>query len=167
FPKDIYILINHYTNAKDIWDNVKMLLEGSKLTRDEHESQLYDVFEHFRQNKGDRIHEYYVRFVTAIKLNRGLKTSNYDQMYAYLKQHEAHANENKMMLERYTQHGIDPLAFFKMAGLWFRMSKVDRTEFRGTMQGEQLQLEMREFRIELAMQILVKQSLLSVVTAME
>ncbi|GJZ80547.1 hypothetical protein Tco_0645541 [Tanacetum coccineum] len=50
------------------------------------------------------------RFVTAVKLNRGLKTSNYDQLYAYLKQHEAHANENKMMLERYTQHAIDPLA---------------------------------------------------------
>ncbi|GJW86535.1 zinc finger, CCHC-type containing protein [Tanacetum coccineum] len=45
-----------------------------------------------------------------VKLNRGLKTSNYDQLYAYLKQHEAHANENKMMLERYTQHAIDPLA---------------------------------------------------------
>nr|GEW01009.1 integrase, catalytic region, zinc finger, CCHC-type, peptidase aspartic, catalytic [Tanacetum cinerariifolium] len=28
-PKDIYTLINHYTNAKDIWDNVKMLLEGT------------------------------------------------------------------------------------------------------------------------------------------
>nr|GEV04002.1 retrovirus-related Pol polyprotein from transposon TNT 1-94 [Tanacetum cinerariifolium] len=32
-PKDIYTLINHYTNAKDIWDNVKMLLEGSELTK--------------------------------------------------------------------------------------------------------------------------------------
>ncbi|GJW97802.1 hypothetical protein Tco_0179610, partial [Tanacetum coccineum] len=51
------------------------------------------------------------RFVTTIKLNRGLKTSNYDQLYAYLKQHEAHANENKMMLEKYTQHSIDPLTF--------------------------------------------------------
>ncbi|GJS87180.1 retrovirus-related pol polyprotein from transposon TNT 1-94 [Tanacetum coccineum] len=50
------------------------------------------------------------RFVTAVKLNRGLKESNYDQMYAYLKQHEAHANENKMMLERYNQHAIDLLA---------------------------------------------------------
>ncbi|GJU82600.1 hypothetical protein Tco_1284965 [Tanacetum coccineum] len=27
-PKDIYTLINHYTDAKDIWDDVKMLLEG-------------------------------------------------------------------------------------------------------------------------------------------
>nr|GEW18202.1 retrovirus-related Pol polyprotein from transposon TNT 1-94 [Tanacetum cinerariifolium] len=80
--KDIYTVINHYTDAKDIWDNMKMLLEGSELT-----------------------------FVTAVKLNRGLKTSNYNQMYTYLKQHEAHANVNKMMLERYTQHAIDPLAF--------------------------------------------------------
>ncbi|GJU60301.1 hypothetical protein Tco_1238067 [Tanacetum coccineum] len=144
-PKEIYTLINHYTDAKDIWDNVKMLLEGSELTKDERESQLYDDFEQFCQNKGETIHEYYVRFtklindmrnikmtipkmqlnsnfvnnllpewgrfVTTVKLNRGLKTSNYDQLYAYLKQHEAHANENKMMLERYNQHTIDPLDF--------------------------------------------------------
>ncbi|GJZ94573.1 retrovirus-related pol polyprotein from transposon TNT 1-94 [Tanacetum coccineum] len=122
-----------------------ILLQGSEVTKDERESQLYDEFEHFRQNKGETIHEYYDRFtklnndmrnikmtmpkmqlnskfvnnmlpewgifVTAVKLNRGLKTSNYDQMYTYLKQHEAHANDNKMMLERYNQHAIDPLAF--------------------------------------------------------
>nr|GEV34364.1 integrase, catalytic region, zinc finger, CCHC-type, peptidase aspartic, catalytic [Tanacetum cinerariifolium] len=39
-PKDIYNLINHYTDAKDIWDNVKMLLEGSELTKEDRESQL-------------------------------------------------------------------------------------------------------------------------------
>ncbi|GJY53008.1 hypothetical protein Tco_0444672 [Tanacetum coccineum] len=125
-PKDIYSLINHYTDAKNIWDNVKMLLEGSELTKEDRESQLYDDFEHFRQYKGETIHDYYVRFsklindmrnikmtmsrmqlnskfvnnmlpewgrfVTAMKLNRGLRDSNYDQLYAYLKQHEAHAN---------------------------------------------------------------------------
>ncbi|GJT13409.1 retrovirus-related pol polyprotein from transposon TNT 1-94 [Tanacetum coccineum] len=45
------------------------------------------------------------RFVIAVKLNKGLKDSNFDQLYAYLKQHEAHANENKMMLERLTTTG--------------------------------------------------------------
>ncbi|GKA95065.1 hypothetical protein Tco_0817103 [Tanacetum coccineum] len=121
-----------------------MLLEGSKLTKEDQESQLYDDFEHFRQNKGETIHDYYVRFaklindmrnikmtmsdsslnlkfinnmlpewgrfVTVVKLNRGLRDSNYDQLYAYLKQHEAHTNENKMMLDRFTQHTVDPLA---------------------------------------------------------
>ncbi|GJT04782.1 hypothetical protein Tco_0839244 [Tanacetum coccineum] len=125
-------------------DNVKMLLEGSKLTKVDRESQLYDDFEHFRQNKGETIHEYYIkftklindmrnikitmpkmqlnskfvsnmlpewgRFITAVKLNKGLKESNYDQLYAYLKQHEAHGNKNKMMLDRYNQHAIDPFA---------------------------------------------------------
>ncbi|GJV33687.1 retrovirus-related pol polyprotein from transposon TNT 1-94 [Tanacetum coccineum] len=109
-PKDIYTLINHYTDAKDIWDNVKMLLEGSELTKEDRESQLYDDFEHFRQNKGETIHDYYGRFMTAVKLNRGLRDSNYDQLYAYPKQHEAHANENKIMLDRFTQHTVDPLA---------------------------------------------------------
>nr|GEZ08911.1 integrase, catalytic region, zinc finger, CCHC-type, peptidase aspartic, catalytic [Tanacetum cinerariifolium] len=37
-PKDIYSLINHYTNSKDIWDNLKMLLEGSELTKEDRES---------------------------------------------------------------------------------------------------------------------------------
>ncbi|GJS64042.1 hypothetical protein Tco_0678606 [Tanacetum coccineum] len=43
-PKDIYSLINHYTEAKEIWENVKMILEGSELTKDDRESQLYDEF---------------------------------------------------------------------------------------------------------------------------
>nr|GEZ35301.1 integrase, catalytic region, zinc finger, CCHC-type, peptidase aspartic, catalytic [Tanacetum cinerariifolium] len=72
--KDIYTLINHYTDAKDIWDNVKMLLEGSELTKEDRESQLLQ---------------------TTCYLNE---------------QHEAHANENKMMLDRFTQHTVDPLA---------------------------------------------------------
>nr|GEV70646.1 integrase, catalytic region, zinc finger, CCHC-type, peptidase aspartic, catalytic [Tanacetum cinerariifolium] len=58
-PKDIYTLINHYTDARDIWDNVKMLLECSELTKEDMESQLYDDFKHFCQNKGETIHDYY------------------------------------------------------------------------------------------------------------
>ncbi|GKA69359.1 hypothetical protein Tco_0775423 [Tanacetum coccineum] len=49
------------------------------------------------------------RFVMTVKLNRGLKESNHVQLYAYLKQHELHANENKMLMERLNQHSHDPL----------------------------------------------------------
>ncbi|GJZ86387.1 putative reverse transcriptase domain-containing protein [Tanacetum coccineum] len=110
----------------------------------ERESQLYDEFEHFCQNKGETIQGYYVRFksssmdmrnikmtmprmqlnskfvnnmlpewsrfITEVKLNRGLKESNFDQLYAYLKQHEVHANENRIMMERFIQPNNDPLA---------------------------------------------------------
>nr|GEV73636.1 retrovirus-related Pol polyprotein from transposon TNT 1-94 [Tanacetum cinerariifolium] len=52
-PKHIYTLINHYTDAKDIWDNVKMLLEGSELTKEDRESQLVVVQNvQGRQNRG-------------------------------------------------------------------------------------------------------------------
>nr|GEV42445.1 60S ribosomal protein L38 [Tanacetum cinerariifolium] len=50
------------------------------------------------------------RFVMAVKLNKGLRKSNYDQLFAYLKQHEAYAKENKMVLERLSQPTADPLA---------------------------------------------------------
>ncbi|GJY25181.1 hypothetical protein Tco_0399907 [Tanacetum coccineum] len=72
-PKDIYTLINHYTKAKDIWDNVKMLLECSELTKEDRESQLYDDFEHFRQNKGETIHDYYVWFAKLTNDMRNIK----------------------------------------------------------------------------------------------
>nr|GEW03910.1 hypothetical protein [Tanacetum cinerariifolium] len=70
---DIYTLINHYTDANDIWDNVKMLLEGSELTKKDRESQLYDDFKHFRQNQGETIHDYYVRVAKLINDMRNIK----------------------------------------------------------------------------------------------
>nr|GEW09333.1 retrovirus-related Pol polyprotein from transposon TNT 1-94 [Tanacetum cinerariifolium] len=69
---DDVVDINHYTDAKYIWDNVKMLLEGSKLTKEDQESQLYDDFEHFRQHKGESIHSYYVRFAKLINDMRNI-----------------------------------------------------------------------------------------------
>ncbi|GKF20641.1 hypothetical protein Tco_0069279 [Tanacetum coccineum] len=54
-----------------------------------------------------------------------------------------------------------------MAGLLFRMFRVDRIEVRGTMYGVQVQLVMGELRTELGMQIHVKQDRLSVTIAME
>ncbi|GJR17977.1 hypothetical protein Tco_0966504 [Tanacetum coccineum] len=47
------------------------------------------------------------KFVTYVKLARDLHTTNYDQLYSYLKQHEAHANETRLTREQYQ----DPLAF--------------------------------------------------------
>nr|GEU61701.1 integrase, catalytic region, zinc finger, CCHC-type, peptidase aspartic, catalytic [Tanacetum cinerariifolium] len=112
--KDIYTLINHYTDVKDIWDNVKMLLEGSELTKEDQESQLNIKMTMSKMQLNSKLVNNMLpewgRFMTAVKINKGLRDSNYEQLYAYLKQHEAHANENKMMLDRFTQHTVDPLA---------------------------------------------------------
>ncbi|GKC08908.1 hypothetical protein Tco_1000518 [Tanacetum coccineum] len=47
------------------------------------------------------------KFVTDVKLARDLHSTNYDQLYSYLEKHEVHANETRLMRERYQ----DPLAF--------------------------------------------------------
>ncbi|GJS28535.1 retrovirus-related pol polyprotein from transposon TNT 1-94 [Tanacetum coccineum] len=57
------------------------------------------------------------RFITTVKLNKGLKESNCDQLYAYLNQHEVHANENRIMMERFGQPNNDPLALVSDASV--------------------------------------------------
>ncbi|GKB21310.1 retrovirus-related pol polyprotein from transposon TNT 1-94 [Tanacetum coccineum] len=51
------------------------------------------------------------------KDNYRLKESNFDQLYAYLKQHEVHANENRIMMERFIQPNNDPLALVSDASV--------------------------------------------------
>ncbi|GKA68491.1 hypothetical protein Tco_0768408 [Tanacetum coccineum] len=46
------------------------------------------------------------KFVTDVKLVKDLHTTNFDQLHAYLQQHELHANEVRLMRER----NQDPLA---------------------------------------------------------
>ncbi|GJR12269.1 hypothetical protein Tco_0794921 [Tanacetum coccineum] len=157
-PKDIYKLINHNIEAKAIWDNVKMLLAGSELTKEDRESQLYDEFERFKMLPGENINEYYVwfhklvndmrnirmtmpniqlnskfvnnmspewdRFVTAVKLNKGLKETNHEQLYAYLKQHEKHAAQDWLIIEKITPTTNDPLAFVSNVQPYAQLSHV-------------------------------------------
>ncbi|GJT98348.1 retrovirus-related pol polyprotein from transposon TNT 1-94 [Tanacetum coccineum] len=139
-PADIYSLVNHHRVAKDLWERVQLLMQGTSLTKQERECKLYDAFDKFAHIKGESLHKYYLRFtqlindmniykmkleqfqvntkflnslppewskfVTDVKLVKDLHTTNYDQLHAYLEQHELHANEVRIMRER----NQDPLA---------------------------------------------------------
>ena len=106
---------------------------NDELTKEDHESRLYDEFEHFKMNPGENITNYYVRFhklvndmrisrmtmpniqlnskfvnnmspewdrfVIAVNLNKGLRNTNYEQLYAYLQQHEKHAAYDRQLRE--------------------------------------------------------------------
>ncbi|GJZ13288.1 hypothetical protein Tco_0548518 [Tanacetum coccineum] len=146
-PQDIYNLVNHHEEAKDIWDRVKLLIEGSEISLQERESKLYDEFDMFSLVPGETIHSYYLRFaqlinnmhsigmtmrpiqvnikfinhlqpewskiVTNVKLAKELNNTNFDQLYAYLRQHEAHADEtqyHKQILPFASQQQVSPLA---------------------------------------------------------
>nr|GEW54388.1 hypothetical protein [Tanacetum cinerariifolium] len=67
-PVDIYTLINHYQTAKEIWDRVKELIEGTEMTKHERESMLYDEFDKFTSEPGESIHSYYLRYAKLIDI---------------------------------------------------------------------------------------------------
>ncbi|GJR71261.1 hypothetical protein Tco_0083626 [Tanacetum coccineum] len=127
--------------ATNIILQVKLLLHGTSLTKQEKECKLYDAFDKFTHIKGETLHKYYLRFiqlindmniynmkieqfqvntkflnslppewrkfVTDVKLVKDLHTTNFDQLHAYLEQHELHANEVRLLRER----NQDPLVF--------------------------------------------------------
>ncbi|GKA46607.1 hypothetical protein Tco_0739490, partial [Tanacetum coccineum] len=101
---DVYSLVNHHIVAKDIRDRVKLVIEGSELSLQESESKLYDEFDTFTSEKGETPE--WSKFVTDVKLAKDMHNTNFDHLYAYLRQHEAHANEVRLMRHRFP----DPLA---------------------------------------------------------
>nr|GEZ20708.1 putative zinc finger, CCHC-type [Tanacetum cinerariifolium] len=52
--------------AKDIWDGVKLLMQGTELSYQERECKLYNEFDKFTSIKGDSLYEYYLRFAQLI-----------------------------------------------------------------------------------------------------
>ncbi|GJW79083.1 hypothetical protein Tco_0140765 [Tanacetum coccineum] len=54
------------------------------------------------------------RFMTAIKLNKGLKETNHEQLYAYLKPHEKHVAQDRLIIERITPATNDQLAMIDL-----------------------------------------------------
>nr|GEX78898.1 hypothetical protein [Tanacetum cinerariifolium] len=91
-PPDVYALVTHQKAAKDIWDNVKLLMKGIKLSYQELECRFYNLFDKFAYVQGETLE--WSKFVTDAKLAKSLYTTNCDQLYAYLSQHERHANES-------------------------------------------------------------------------
>ncbi|GJX50240.1 hypothetical protein Tco_0277085 [Tanacetum coccineum] len=105
-PPDVYALVNHQKAAKDIWDRVKLLMKGTELSYQERECRLFSQLINDMHTIGMTMQQVQVNtkflnalpsewsmFVTDVKLAKSLYTTNYDQLYAYLSQHERHANE--------------------------------------------------------------------------
>ncbi|GJU23333.1 hypothetical protein Tco_1156675 [Tanacetum coccineum] len=87
-PADIYSLVNHHRVAKDLWERVQLLMQvNTKFL--------------------NSLPPEWSKFVTDVKLVKDLHTTNFDQLHAYLEQHELHENEVRLLRER----NQDPLSF--------------------------------------------------------
>ncbi|GJU44724.1 hypothetical protein Tco_1201990 [Tanacetum coccineum] len=110
-PPEVYSLFNHHEATKEIWDRVKLLMQGTELSQQERECKLYNKFDRFTSVQVNTkflnsLSPEWSKFVTDVKLARNLHTTKYDQLYAYLSQHKAHATEVCLIRERFP----DPLA---------------------------------------------------------
>nr|GEY53814.1 hypothetical protein [Tanacetum cinerariifolium] len=61
-PPNVYAIVNHHKVTKEIWDRVKLLMQGTKLSLQEKECKLYDEFDKFTFVKGEILYQYYWRF---------------------------------------------------------------------------------------------------------
>ncbi|GJS13743.1 retrovirus-related pol polyprotein from transposon TNT 1-94 [Tanacetum coccineum] len=65
-PTEIYALVSQHRVAKDLWEKIKLLMQGTSLTKQERECKLYDEFDKFNYKKGETLHEYYLRFTLLL-----------------------------------------------------------------------------------------------------
>ncbi|GJV78582.1 retrovirus-related pol polyprotein from transposon TNT 1-94 [Tanacetum coccineum] len=59
---NIFNNLNQTSTAKEIWDNVEMLMQGSGRTIQQRKEDLFDEYERFRAIGNESIHDYFVRF---------------------------------------------------------------------------------------------------------
>nr|GEX11930.1 hypothetical protein [Tanacetum cinerariifolium] len=95
---EVYALVSTHKVAKELWKRIQMLMQGTSLMKQERECKMYDEFDKFSYKKGNHyflntLPPEWSKFVTDVKLVRDLHTTNVDQLHAYLRQHEYHANE--------------------------------------------------------------------------
>ncbi|GKA91146.1 putative zinc finger, CCHC-type containing protein [Tanacetum coccineum] len=86
-PPDVYAIVNHHKVAKEIWDRVKLLMQGTKLSLQEKECKLHDEFDKFSFVKVqvntkflNSLPPEWSKFVINVKLARDLHITNYDQL---------------------------------------------------------------------------------------
>nr|GEY84357.1 hypothetical protein [Tanacetum cinerariifolium] len=61
-PPEVYALISTHKVAKELWERIQMLMQGTSLTKQERECKLYDEFDKFTFRKGESLRDYYLRF---------------------------------------------------------------------------------------------------------
>nr|GEY74591.1 hypothetical protein [Tanacetum cinerariifolium] len=61
-PPEVYALVSTHKVAKELWERIQMLMQGTSLTKQERECNLYDEFDKFAYGKGESLSEFYLRF---------------------------------------------------------------------------------------------------------
>nr|GEW92308.1 retrovirus-related Pol polyprotein from transposon TNT 1-94 [Tanacetum cinerariifolium] len=61
-PPEVYALVSNHKVAKELWERIQLLMQGTSLTKQERECMLYDEFDKFAYKKGESLRDFYLRF---------------------------------------------------------------------------------------------------------
>nr|GEU75284.1 retrovirus-related Pol polyprotein from transposon TNT 1-94 [Tanacetum cinerariifolium] len=61
-PSEVYALVSTHKVAKELWERIQLLMQGTSLTKQETECKLYDEFDKFAYKKGESLRDFYLRF---------------------------------------------------------------------------------------------------------
>nr|GEU38659.1 retrotransposon protein, putative, unclassified [Tanacetum cinerariifolium] len=104
---NVYAIVNHHKVSKEIWDRVKLLMQGTKLSLQENECKLYDEFDKFTFEKGETLYRYYWRFAQLINnmnvINRSTRPVQVNTKFL-----------NSLAVHVFDQ-GDDPIAYLNKA----------------------------------------------------
>ncbi|GJT62604.1 hypothetical protein Tco_1006137 [Tanacetum coccineum] len=116
-PPDVYSLVNHHTDAKELWDRVKLLMEGetihsyylrlAKLINDMNTIGMTMRPLKVNTKFVNHLQSEWSKFVTDIKLSKVIHNLNFDQLYAY-PSHQSQYNQQFSTIPQ-QQQSITPL----------------------------------------------------------
>nr|GFD33658.1 hypothetical protein [Tanacetum cinerariifolium] len=61
-PRHIFNILNRTSTAKEIWDNLELLMKGSGKTLEHRKEDMFDEYERFHANGNESIQDYFIRF---------------------------------------------------------------------------------------------------------
>nr|GEY34191.1 hypothetical protein [Tanacetum cinerariifolium] len=61
-PPEVYALVSTHKVAKELWERIQMLMQGTSLTKQGRECKLSDEFNKFAYKKGESLRDFYLRF---------------------------------------------------------------------------------------------------------
>nr|GEU84468.1 hypothetical protein [Tanacetum cinerariifolium] len=112
-PEDIYAAIDSCETAQEIWLRVQQMMKGSDIRIQEKKAKLFNKWERFTSTEGGSIESYYhqwSRHVTIVHQTKDLHTTDYTQLYDFLKYNQKEVDDLKAERLARTQ---DPLALME------------------------------------------------------
>nr|GEW61189.1 retrovirus-related Pol polyprotein from transposon TNT 1-94 [Tanacetum cinerariifolium] len=83
-PPEVYVLVSNHKVAKELWEIIQLLMQGTSLMKQKRECKLYDEFDKFSYKKGETLRDFYLRF--SLLLNDiNIYNMKFDQIHVNTK----------------------------------------------------------------------------------